>query len=256
MPLPEALKRPAGPVRALHVRRAVVEGGGVPAERADRGPRGPHRRAGDPHAGSPSIWSRRLLAAGHGHPGAAALVVAAGGARRRRCGRGRGLPPPSCGTASGRTPSAGPSSTSWSARHWRSAWACGSTWSGRRRRAPGSAGGPTSSPRPRTGCLPAELTAAAALEHLVRRHLGGFGPSTPGELADWAGLPVGDVAPVLERLPLRRFGSEDGHELFDLPDAPGRTRKRPHQCAPCPPGTPSCWPMPAGRRSWPRPTGR
>jgi len=64
------------------------------------------------------------------------------------------------------------------------------------------------------------LTTPAALEHLVRRYLGGFGPSTPGELADWAGLRPGDVTPVLERLPLSRFRSEDGHQLFDLPDAP------------------------------------
>ena len=54
----------------------------------------------------------------------------------------------------------------------------------------------------------------------MRRYLGGFGPATPGELADWAGLRLGDVVPVLERLPLRRFRSEDGQTLFDLADAP------------------------------------
>ena len=70
------------------------------------------------------------------------------------------------------------------------------------------------------GPPPADLTADSAVERLVRRYLGGFGPSTAAELADWAGLPVGAVAPVLERLPLRRFGAEDGHELFDLRGAP------------------------------------
>ena len=58
-----------------------------------------------------------------------------------------------------------------------------------------------------------------ALEHLVRRYLGGFGPSTPAELADWAGLPVAEVLPVLHRLRLRRFRTEDGQELFDVPGA-------------------------------------
>ncbi len=38
--------------------------------------------------------------------------------------------------------------------------------------------------------------------------------------ADWAGLPVGDVVPVLARLPLRRFRAEDGQQLFDLRAAP------------------------------------
>ncbi|MGI8807935.1 MAG: winged helix DNA-binding domain-containing protein, partial [Acidimicrobiales bacterium] len=76
---------------------------------------------------------------------------------------------------------------------------------------------------------PAGLTADAAREHLVRRYLGGFGPSGPGELADWAGLRTGDVAPVLERLPLRRFVSEDGRPLYDLPDAP-----LPHAQTPAP----------------------
>lgn len=67
---------------------------------------------------------------------------------------------------------------------------------------------------------PPAIDPGAAVEHLVRRYLGGFGPSTSGELADWAGMPVAEVAPVLERLPLRRFRAEDGQVLFDLPRAP------------------------------------
>ena len=37
---------------------------------------------------------------------------------------------------------------------------------------------------------------AAATEHLVRRYLGGFGPASPKDLANWAGLPVTTVRPA------------------------------------------------------------
>ena len=68
----------------------------------------------------------------------------------------------------------------------------------------------------------AEVDPERAMEHLVRRYLGGFGPSTPAELADWAGMAVGDVLPAFDRLGprLRRFRAEDGQELLDLPRAP------------------------------------
>jgi hypothetical protein len=65
-----------------------------------------------------------------------------------------------------------------------------------------------------------DVTPDDALEHLVRRYLGGFGPSSPAEIADFAGLRPRDVVPVLERMRLRRFQSEDGEELLDLPRAP------------------------------------
>src|SRR2546425_4984481 len=55
---------------------------------------------------------------------------------------------------------------------------------------------------------PPNVAPGDALEHLVRRYLGGFGPATPAELADWAGLPVKSVVPVIERLRLRRFLAE------------------------------------------------
>jgi hypothetical protein len=67
---------------------------------------------------------------------------------------------------------------------------------------------------------PAEVTPAEAVDWLVRRYLSGFGPATLGEIANWAGTPTADVAPALERLRLRRFRSEDGEELVDLPRAP------------------------------------
>jgi hypothetical protein len=60
----------------------------------------------------------------------------------------------------------------------------------------------------------------AGLDHLVRRYLAGFGPASSRDVADWAGLPVKDVARALERLTLRRFRGEAGAELLDLPRAP------------------------------------
>jgi hypothetical protein len=67
---------------------------------------------------------------------------------------------------------------------------------------------------------PEEATEAEGIELLVRRYLQGFGPAAPTEVADWAGLPVKAVRPVLERVAPRRFRAEDGTELFDLPRAP------------------------------------
>jgi len=65
-----------------------------------------------------------------------------------------------------------------------------------------------------------KVTELAGLEHVVRRYLGGFGPASVREIADWAGIPHSRLAPVLTRLSLRRFRSEKGGELLDLPRAP------------------------------------
>jgi hypothetical protein len=62
--------------------------------------------------------------------------------------------------------------------------------------------------------------AAAGAEHLVRRYLAAFGPATVNDIARWAGTPVGAIAPAVERVRVRRFASEDGDELLDLPRAP------------------------------------
>ena len=67
---------------------------------------------------------------------------------------------------------------------------------------------------------PGASTAEEGIDLLVRRYLGGFGPARKAEIADWAGLQVGDIAPALERLELRRFRDEQGKELLDLPRAP------------------------------------
>jgi hypothetical protein len=70
------------------------------------------------------------------------------------------------------------------------------------------------------GAAPAKLDEAAGLELLVRRYLGGFGPSTADEIANWAGVPPKRLVPALERIRLRRFEAADGAELLDLPRAP------------------------------------
>jgi hypothetical protein len=64
------------------------------------------------------------------------------------------------------------------------------------------------------------LGKADAIDHLLRRYLGAFGPAAKTDIADWAGLNVSEVSVGLERLPVRRFQDEDGRELLDLPRAP------------------------------------
>ncbi len=61
---------------------------------------------------------------------------------------------------------------------------------------------------------------AAAVTHLVRRYLAGFGPASRPDIAQWTGLPLGVLDAGLERLELRRFRDELGRALLDLPRAP------------------------------------
>ena len=70
------------------------------------------------------------------------------------------------------------------------------------------------------GPPPPELDAAAAVAHLVRRYLGGFGPATVADIANWAGLRTATVSGAVAGLRLRRFRTEDGNDLVDLPGAP------------------------------------
>lgn len=65
-----------------------------------------------------------------------------------------------------------------------------------------------------------KVTEAQGMEHLVRRYLGGFGPAPLSDIANWAGLPVTALRPVVQRLSLRRFRDGGGTELLDLPRAP------------------------------------
>jgi Winged helix DNA-binding domain len=67
---------------------------------------------------------------------------------------------------------------------------------------------------------PAEVEADAALDRLVRAYLTGFGPAAPAEIADWAGLGVRTVMRALGEIKLRRFRTEAGDELVDLPRLP------------------------------------
>ena len=67
---------------------------------------------------------------------------------------------------------------------------------------------------------PPAIDEHGALERLVSRYLGAFGPATPNDVAQWAALPLTTVKSVLARVPLRRFRSEDGVELVDVPRAP------------------------------------
>ena len=67
---------------------------------------------------------------------------------------------------------------------------------------------------------PPSTDAALALDHLVRRYLGGFGPASVTDLVSWSGIPRSRLAPALERLRLRRFRDEQGGELLDVSRAP------------------------------------
>lgn len=64
------------------------------------------------------------------------------------------------------------------------------------------------------------VDADEALTLLARRYLAAFGPALKGDIADWAGVPVGEIDAALGRMKLRRFRDEAGKELLDLPRAP------------------------------------
>lgn len=64
------------------------------------------------------------------------------------------------------------------------------------------------------------VTETKGMEHLARRYLGGFGPASITDIASWSGLPPAKMAPVIERMRLRRFRDEAGRLLLDLPKAP------------------------------------
>ena len=80
-----------------------------------------------------------------------------------------------------------------------------STWSGCRRRGPGSAGGLISTGWPKTGSHSLAIAIEAAIEWLIRRYLGGFGPALVTDIGTWAGMPMDRILPTLDRMDLRRF---------------------------------------------------
>ncbi|MDQ2964668.1 MAG: winged helix DNA-binding domain-containing protein [Chloroflexota bacterium] len=65
-----------------------------------------------------------------------------------------------------------------------------------------------------------EPDADAALEHLVRRYLGAFGPASPNDVAAFTNIPVTILKPTLARMTFRRFVDERGKELIDVSGAP------------------------------------
>ncbi len=67
---------------------------------------------------------------------------------------------------------------------------------------------------------PDDADPLAGRELLVTRYLRGFGPATRHDVASFTGLPLPDVDRALGGLALRRFRSESGDELLDLPRAP------------------------------------
>ncbi|MEA2233152.1 MAG: hypothetical protein QOD83_2968 [Solirubrobacteraceae bacterium] len=66
----------------------------------------------------------------------------------------------------------------------------------------------------------ANITVHDATDHLLRRYLKGFGPASRSDIASYTGLRRADIVLALQRLPLRRFSSESGVELLDLPRQP------------------------------------
>jgi hypothetical protein len=61
---------------------------------------------------------------------------------------------------------------------------------------------------------------ASAREHLVRSYLRAFGPATPQDIGQWAGLQrTGPITETLDAMRLRTFRDESGKRLYDLPRA-------------------------------------
>jgi hypothetical protein len=67
---------------------------------------------------------------------------------------------------------------------------------------------------------PPSSTADDGRDLLVRRYLGAFGPASKGDIANFTALPMRQLDPVLERLALRTFHSEDGDTLLDVRRGP------------------------------------
>jgi hypothetical protein len=67
---------------------------------------------------------------------------------------------------------------------------------------------------------PEKATPEEGVTLLARRYLAAFGPAPKADIADWAGIPVGQLSETLDRLKLRRFRDEQGKELLDVERAP------------------------------------
>ena len=67
---------------------------------------------------------------------------------------------------------------------------------------------------------PSTSTPAAGAAHLVRRYLAAFGPASAKDVQSFTGLAATTVREAIEGIPIRRFRTEDGGELLDVPRAP------------------------------------
>jgi len=79
-----------------------------------------------------------------------------------------------------------------------------------------------------------DIRVADAVDHLVRRYLAAFGPATRKDVANFTGLSLTTLKPVLERVATERYRSEAGEELLDVeggllpdPDTPAPVRLLP-----------------------------
>lgn len=83
-------------------------------------------------------------------------------------------------------------------------------------------------------------TTEDAIERLLRRYLGAFGPATAADLSAWSGVAVGRVRPGIAAVDaagdLRRFSDERGRDLLDLEGAP-----LPDAATPAPPRLLPMW---------------
>ena len=59
-----------------------------------------------------------------------------------------------------------------------------------------------------------------ARAEMLRRYLAAFGPASRRDISAWSMMRVPEIQRALDRLDLRRFRDELGHELFDVPRAP------------------------------------
>ena len=76
--------------------------------------------------------------------------------------------------------------------------------------------------------LPRErVTEDEGLEHLLRRYLAAFGPSTLKDAATWAGVGRASLLPVAERMRLRTLRDEDDKELGRPPASTAGSGGRP-----------------------------
>jgi hypothetical protein len=83
---------------------------------------------------------------------------------------------------------------------------------------------------------PPDVRPADGAAHLARRYLAAFGPASRKDVASFTGIALAPLGKVLARLELRRFASEDGEELLDVPDG-----LLPHPETPAPPRFLGTW---------------